>query len=309
MTETPQRSIVVLGGTGFVGRLFAAEFSSNPEYELHYLVHRNKADWLTDAAVNVVDIREGHARSALGELPNCDVAINMLRPDGSGWCLEFLKTLLPALCQAGIKRLVHLSSIDIYNGSHATFIDERSIPMPDNAYAQEHCQIEDLLRTSSMALSVLRLGAVYGVGGRNVISFFNEAQVAPLWKLGLRRALYGRRRMHLVSVASVLSAVRYALDQTGEHGTLLVTDDDDERNNFAYMHESILRFCGRANLESLPQLPSFCLEMALKARGQSTVLPRRRFSTELLERAGIKRPDFATELDLYLEKLAFRGLQ
>ncbi|MHC5232436.1 NAD-dependent epimerase/dehydratase family protein [Brucella sp. LJL56] len=309
MTEASQRSIVVLGGTGFMGRLFAADFSSNPECELHYLVHRSKADWLTDASVNVVDIREGHLRSALGELSNCDVAINMLRPDGSGWCLDFLKTLLPALGQAGIKRLVHLSSIDIYNGSHAQFIDEESAPMPDSAYAQEHCQIEDLLRASSMALSVLRLGAVYGEGGRNVISFFNEAQAAPLWKLGLRRALYGRRRMHLVSVASVLSAVKHALVQTGKYSTLLVTDDDDERNNFAYMHERILHVCGRGNLDSVPQFPSFCLEMALKARGQSTVLPRRRFSTELLERAGIKRPDFATELDLYLEKLAFRGVQ
>lgn len=309
MTGRSQRSIVVLGGTGFLGRLFAADFSSNPEYELHYLVHRNKADWLADTSVNVVDLREGHALSALRRLRDCDVVINMLRPDGSGWCLDFMKTLLPALCQAGMQRLVHLSSIDVYNGSHALFIDEQSVPVPDSAYAREHCEIEDLLRASSMALSVLRLGAVYGEGGRNVISFFSEAQAAPLWKLGLRRALYGRRRMHLVSVASVLSAVRYALVQTGEYDTLLVTDDDDERNNFAYMHERILRFCGRRNLSSLPQLPPFCLEMALKARGQSTVLPMRRFSTELLERAGVKRPDFAAELDLYLEKLAFRGIQ
>lgn len=309
MIETSKRSVIVLGGTGFLGRLFAVGSLSHAEYQLNYLVHRNKADWLSDAFVNVVDIREGNILSELSGLTNCDTAINMLRPDGSGWCLEFIKSLLPYLRQVGIKRFVHLSSIDIYNGSSAEFIDEQSMPVPHGAYAREQCQIEDLLLKSSLTLSILRLGAVYGVGGRNVVSFFDEAQVAPLWKLGLRRALYGQRRMHLVSAASVISAVNYALAHTGKHAGLLVTDDDDERNNFAYMHESILRLTGRANLESVPQLPSFCLRLALKARGQSTVLPLRRFSTELLDQAGIKRPDFATELNLYLEKLMYRGVQ
>lgn len=310
MTQSSKCKILVLGGSGFLGRLFAAHFSSDDRYELHYLVHRTRPDWLAEAAsVNIIDAREEHTFSALPKMRSRDVAVNMLRPDGSGWCLDYTKSALSALTKTGIERFVHLSSIDIYNGSTAKFIDEHTAPMPDNAYAREHCQIEDLLRASPLSLSVLRLGAVFGDGGRNVVSFFNEAQKAPLLKLGLRQALYGRRRMHLVSAASVLSAVAYALAHTSESGTLLVTDDDDERNNFAYMNEKILRFCNRPDLSNVPELPLFCLSLALKVRGQSTVLPSRRFSADLLDRAGIKRPDFGTELDLYLEKLSLRAVQ
>src|SRR5690606_21486101 len=112
---------------------------------------------------------------------------------------------------------------------------------------------------------VLRLGAVFGAGGRNVVGFAKEMRHAPGWKLALRRALYGDRRMHLVSVETVADALVRAALAPAPLGSqvVLVTEDAAPDNNFAYVQDCLAEAFGRAALKSVPVLPRICLRLAL----------------------------------------------
>jgi hypothetical protein len=94
--------------------------------------------------------------------------------------------------------------------------------------------------------------------------------------------------MYLVAVETVADAVRFiALRPTArpiEH--LLVTEDDAEDNNFAFVQARVAAALGR-KLPDPPTLPAAFLRLALAARG-SLADPFRRISGKKLASLGFK---------------------
>lgn len=298
--------VVVLGGSGFVGRRLAQELAGRAAGRPVYVIHRSRPDWLAAAPVEARTISLDDAAGLRMAIEGAGAVVNLLRPDGSGWYAGLLRSLLPAVAAAGVGRLLHVSSIDVYGSAPGRLIDEDTPPVPQTPYAREHLEAERLARAAMPRTVVLRLGAVFGPGGRNVVAFAREAQCAPLWRLTARRALYARRRMHLVSVEAVCAIVAdLALgSRPAAHGTILVTDDDDERNNFAFMQDVLASAFGRGVPAGLPMLPAPVLEALLRLRGKPAELVRRRFSGERMRALGLRRPDFGTCLEAYARRLA-----
>ena len=78
-------TLVVIGGSGFVGRHFLDVCNTLDDTEVIYAIHRTEPDWLTNATVHVArfDVNDPASLAAI-LVPGCTV-INLLRPDGSGW--------------------------------------------------------------------------------------------------------------------------------------------------------------------------------------------------------------------------------
>jgi nucleoside-diphosphate-sugar epimerase len=306
--ETHASSVLVLGGTGFIGRALAEQWPKASERPPLYLVHRSRPNWLESVGVPVQEIKLDDFERVASALEGGQVLVNLLRPDGSGWYPDLLRRLAPVLRRAGVRRCIHASSIDVYSGVDLPLVDESTPPHPRTSYEMEHLAAEAALMSTFPETIVLRLGAVFGRGGRNLVSLGEEMRNAPTLRLLLRRALYGRRRMHLVSVETVCSAiVRLAsAHETLASQIVLLTQDADPDNNFGFVQDQLADAFGRKPLHA-PVLPEVFLRLALRARGLPDTGINRRFSRERALNLGLPPGNFGGDLQVYAKSLAEAG--
>uniref|UniRef100_A0A939S8R8 NAD(P)-dependent oxidoreductase n=1 Tax=Bradyrhizobium barranii subsp. barranii TaxID=2823807 RepID=A0A939S8R8_9BRAD len=297
--------VVVLGGTGFVGRALAETWPA-VHRRPRYLVHRSFPRWLSDSGIRVQRVDLDDPSEVRAALAGGNVLINLLRPDGRGWYPNLLRRLGPSFGDVGLRRCVHASSIDVYAGSAQGLIDEETPVRPLSRYEEEHCEAERNIAGGFPEAAILRLGAVFGPGGRNVVSFAQEMADASFPKLALRRALYGERRMHLVSVGLVARAlIHFAVDVCVDAPTVvLLTQDDDSDNNFAFVQDTLAESFGRQPLRNVPALPPAALSLALRLRGLPSQAARRRFSAQKAKGFGLRADGFGEALRNYARMLA-----
>lgn len=296
--------IAVLGGTGFIGREMIARWPASDRARLRILIHRSYPAWLKSCGAAVLQLDLTDCTQIEQALSGASTLINLLRPHGDGWLQDMVGRLVEVLPRTQVHRLVHASSIDVYGATTAATVTEETTPVPQTGYEREHLAVETMIERLSVEVRIARLGAIFGVGGRNIVAFVEEAQYAPNWKLAARRALYGRRRMHLVSVEKAADAIRFlALNDEPLEGRFLVTDDDALENNFAYLQDLLMRQYGRGSLEWVPELPSGALRAALALRGRKGADPMRRFSADRLRNAGFNSESFTACLLHYVQSL------
>lgn len=300
--------LVVLGGTGFVGQHLARHLSALPRLDVVFAVHRNEPVWLKESGLAVAYYHVNDANSLSAILQYGCTVVNLLRPDGTGWFESAISCILDACAQVQVARYIHVSSIDVFGAATGQTMNAATAIRPMTPYEKEHAAGEAaaMEHRGSFDVVIARLGAVFGIGGLNVVSFVNEAANAPTWKLSLRRALYGRRRMHLVSVERVVQSLLYLVRTSGlaRREIILVTDDEVTENNFAFLQDTLIASFGRKPLGSMPHLPPSILELLLKLRGVSSSNPRRRFDDNRLAQLGMPEPaSFIDELQRYVEHL------
>jgi len=293
--------VVVLGGTGFVGRHLWDHFAATPGIRPVFIAHRRRPDWagpvFVDCPLDDVAALRGHFAAA-------DAVVTLLRPDGSGDRLRDMQRIIGILAKIPPRRVIHASSIAVHEGSGASVVTEDTPPEPATDYAREHVAIEESLAAVEDSI-VLRLGAVFGDGGVNLVKFAEEARTGSLARLAARRCGYGERRMHLVSVETVVAGIAHlAVAAPDGPGLLLVTDDDDPRNAFGFVQDTLLEAFGRPRLAALPSLPPAVLEAVLLRVGRAGGPVRRRYATLFPEALSAVRVDFGNALSRYARLLA-----
>lgn len=281
-------------------------WSSQARPPLRVLIHRSRPEWLQRENGGVVTVDLHDTTSLRSALEGVTCLINLLRPDGSGWMTNAMRTVLPVLTQTAVSRIVHASSIDVYGATSTLHVTEDTDPQPSTDYEREHWEAERLVSSAAIDSCIVRPGAIFGPGGRNVVAFVSEIRSAPLTKLAMRRALYGRRRMHLVSVENVADAIAHlaCCDEQEPVQRVIVTDDDEPENNFAFVQETMAEIFGRRSLDWVPELPGAILRAALLARGRAGGSPMRRFSNQTLRQSGFAPLEpFPTRLRRYVTYL------
>jgi len=299
-------TIAVLAGTGFIGRHIADLWPKTAKLneKLRILVHRSRPDWVLQPHVQLCSVDLESRASLAAALSGCDGVINLLRPDGSGRTASIMGNVLAAL-PTDAQVLVHASSIDVYGKAGGRIVTEASPSVPCTPYAQEHLAMEGLVAQAFIPVTTLRLGAVFGSGGRNLLRMAHQVANEPAAKLALRRALNGRRRFHLVSVEFVAAAiVRLATREVEAPGLLLLTEDVDEDNHFAFVQSRFAAAFGRF-VPRVGFAPSSLLTAAGALQGRSVVDPLRRFSNARAGGLGLSAPcSFSESIDRYAARLA-----
>jgi nucleoside-diphosphate-sugar epimerase len=239
-------------------------------------------------------------------LDKCDTLINLIRPDGDGTVLSALKGIVRPIADGGIRRIVHAGSVEVYGSAEAPFVTESTPPLPQTPYQLEHGALEAMWLSGSIPATLLRLGAVFGPSGRNLLSLAADMKQGRVVKLAAQRALNGRRRLHLVAVATVVDAVRRVVlaPARNTHNILLVTADGAEQNNFSFVCDRFARAFGTHVPKGLIA-PTALLRLALKLRQQSSAVVTRRYSGAQLSALGIHpEGSFAADIDAYAWHLA-----
>jgi len=273
--------------------------------KIRLIIHRSRPSWIDTSNVGVSTACDDD--KLIAAVSGSAVVINLLRPSGNGWLETITARIAAQATELGVRRLVHCSTIDVYGSVAADWIDEDTPPRPRTAYEREHLAAEKLASLAPIETCIVRLGAVFGPGGRNLAGLARETRDASYAKLMTRRALYGNRRMHLVSIEKVADALRFfaLTNRFFSAERFLVTDDDAPENNFAFVQDMLLRTFGRPELAWMPILPDSILAIGLRLRGRSNSNPRRRFATTKLAAFGFHSDEpFRTRLEKYAEALS-----
>ena len=218
-------AVLVTGATGFVGRALIARLASAgspvvaavrqpdaglpeavPERRIPPIETMSPADWLphlkgVDCIVHLAaiahigpDVPEAHYD-----------AVNH----------RALACLAQAARQAGVRRLVFLSSVRAISGPSApTPLTDVSEPRPTDAYGRSKLAAEQALAASGLEHVVLRPVVIVGPGVKgNVAALVRAAHSRMPWPYA---GLNGRRS--LVSLDDVVAAIERALDDPAMAG-------------------------------------------------------------------------------------------
>lgn len=296
--------IALIGATGFVGRTVAALLQSSPSLSLRALVRDESVLSVPGARITTV-AGSLSDREALERLivPGC-VVINLARSEQGDYPLH-VSTLVRAAISRKARRIIHMSSIDVFGAARPDLVDETVRPQPKNGYARGHLAAEESVRQAGSAgvdAVVLRAGAIFGAHGRNLVALAEEIAHGAPWRWRLRRMLNGQRRMHLVPVETIAAAiVHFTLaPQRAAHDLYIVCEDDRAENNFAFVHRELVAAFGGQDGGAGFVLPPTCLRTALRLRGQPAEIATRRFDMTRLSQSGFQRPgDFVARLTAY----------
>jgi nucleoside-diphosphate-sugar epimerase len=126
---------------------------------------------------------------------------------------------------AGVGRLVHVSTTDVYGHPGVPGVDESRPPGPfRNWYAQTKLQAEAVVRGSGVPTVIVRPATVYGPGSVDVVGQIADAVIAGHMLL----IAHGRANAGLAYAANVADVVIAALDHPDAAGeTFNATDGLD----------------------------------------------------------------------------------
>lgn len=300
-------NLVVLGGTGFIGRHFVP-FARAAGWHVRALTRNGTpassldgVDWvrgtLDDVSVwprllipGCVVVNLGHAQRA-----------------ATAEAVATTRRMVDACVRARVSRLVHCSSISVYGRASVGEIDERVRCRPVDDYGRNKLAVEEALfgpNSGGVEITVLRPAAVFGPGGAALRTMVSSLLHGSRWKNYLRSSLFGRRHMHLVPVSKVVSALSFlSTVKSAVHGEVFnVTDDTEPLNNFRDV-ESLLIQVLEVSPYRLPRLPipGWLLGLALYARGRGEIDPTCRYSSGKLHTLGfVHNSDFESELRTYI---------
>jgi nucleoside-diphosphate-sugar epimerase len=195
MSTESSKTIFITGATGLVGG-HAAEEAMRQGHRVRALVRpTSDTRWLDGLGVEriVGDIED---RAALRAGVNgADWVFNCAAKVGDWGLLEefrrlnvdALRLLLDAVCDAGVERFVHVSSLGVYEGRDHHGTDETVPPAANSldAYTRSKTEAEALVlddhRRRGLPAAIIRPGFIYGERDRTVI---------PKLLLNLRRGTF-----------------------------------------------------------------------------------------------------------------------
>ncbi|TVO54374.1 NAD-dependent epimerase/dehydratase family protein [Denitromonas halophila] len=295
-------NIVLTGATGFIGQHFVQAAQGRAVSALtRGLKDRSGAPdnirWVTGDLVS-----PGSWASLL--TPGCTV-INLAYPESlsSEQSLGAAQAMVRACAEANAARLIHCSTVSVYGRTSGGMIDETTPCNPLDEYGGRKLAIEEAIRASDSGaceVAVLRPAAVFGAGGQNLVALANSLCGGAALANYLRASLFGRRRMHLVPVQTVVAALLFLADCERPIGgeVFNVSDDDDALNNFRDV-ERILAEALEIPARKLPVLPipSVVLKSLLHLRGRSERDPHCVYRADKIRQLGFVSPiDFEAAL-------------
>ena len=173
------KQVLVLGGTGFVGRAVCeclAELAPATRVRVptRRAAHGNSVRFLPN-----VDLlsANGHDEAALRRLvAGCDAVVNLVAIlHGSAAAFEQVHVALPRklaqACQAaGVRRLVHVSALGVGPGAPSNYLRSKTAG-------------EAVLQEAKLDLTVLRPSVIFGVDDHFLNLFAQLQAVAPVFPL------------------------------------------------------------------------------------------------------------------------------
>jgi uncharacterized protein YbjT (DUF2867 family) len=251
---TPIRNVLVLGGTGFVGR-HVCEKLHRQGWRITVPTRRavNAAHVQPLPRVTVIEADVHDSTQLIALMQGHDAVVNLVAIlHGSEDAFEKVHVELPlsmaeACVANGLRRVVHVSALGV------------SLDAPSR-YQRSKARGEEVLRGASLDLTILRPSVIFGAGDRFLNLFARMQSVLPLVPLAGARA-----RFQPVWVEDVASAVVAALRDT-DLPMSSVGQTFECAGPEVYTLADLVRIAGRHGSRQRPILPLPAALARLQAR-------------------------------------------
>ncbi|MDF0542215.1 NAD(P)-dependent oxidoreductase [Sphingobium sp. H39-3-25] len=235
---TPQvRSVLVVGGTGFVGQHLVGKLAGRGR--VARVLTRNPQAAQTALHRAGIELVEGNYRDPVAldaALDGVDAVCHLAKGEGRNWQeyldndVEPTRQVAEAALRRGVRRFIYVGSIDSYaSASAADRIDGSTALDPRierrNHYARSKATCEQMLlemaRDRGLPLVILRLGIVIGAGSSPIhygVGRFSAWNRLTFWG-------DGTHKLPFVLVEDAADALVRALEAPGiEQCSFLITD-------------------------------------------------------------------------------------
>ncbi len=232
--------IVVLGGTGFVGRAVCEQLTRRSSSTRIVVPTRRLPNANSVRSLPTVDVVQAdlHDSAALQQLlQGCDAVVNLVAIlHGSEAAFQQVHVELPrhlvnACHGAGVRRLVHISALGVG-------------PNAPSLYLRSKTAGEAVLSTSGLDVTVLRPSVIFGAQDRFLNLFARLQSVAPLMPLAGSQAQF-----QPVWVEDVAAAVVHSLGNAATAGQTFECTGPT-----VYTLSELVRLAGRWAGHARPQI-------------------------------------------------------
>lgn len=300
------RTIAILGASGFIGRRLVSELVRHDEYQVRVLSRdklRDLRDGRFDPKVKVFQGAPDNTDSLRDLLvPGC-VVINLvyLWNQGEQANLACINALLAACRLAKVSRLIHCSTADVVGRISVDTVNEETPCRPISEYGSTKLKIEQTITEFSknhFDYVILRPTSVFGIGSEALNKMLEETINGVSLIRYVKSCLFNTRRMHLIPLANVVAAIFFLIQSTdpfkGE--IFIISNDEDPKNNFNEVEKICIDLLGVRDY-SLPRapIPPFILSFLLLLMGRSNTNPNRIFDSGKLHKLGFRSPVTLTE--------------
>jgi nucleoside-diphosphate-sugar epimerase len=298
MNAKSLQTIAITGATGFIGQHLLLSLQARPGTVIRALRHRNpgKAFDRPDSTIEWID----------GDLADSTTAQRLLTPGGTLINLAFpenwnaidhihsVARLAKVAAENALRRVIHCSSAVVVGNVRRRVVNESTEPSPQLEYEKIKLEIERAWRENAadqFDLAIARPSAVFGPGGKNLIKLADALTRGSRTANYVRSALYSRRKLNLVCIRNVVTALEMLIDRPAPFNgeTFNISNDDDPTNNFRDVEKILMRELGiRDYTFPLISVPRLALGAILRVAGRSNSNPDRIYDNTKLKQIGWK---------------------
>lgn len=231
--------VLVLGGTGFVGRSLCERLQRagwTVRVPTRRLRHGQALQPLPTLELAQADVHDEAALRRL--LAGCDAVVNLVAIlHGSAAAFERVHVALPqhlaaAMRASGVRRLVHISALGVGSGAPSNYLRSKTAG-------------EAALQAAGLDLTLIRPSVIFGADDRFLNVFARLQALAPVVPLAGSTA-----RFQPVWVEDVAAAVLAALQQRSSIGQVY-----EAAGPGVYTLAELMRLAGRWSGHQRPVLP------------------------------------------------------
>ena len=247
--------VAVLGANGFIGNRTVEMLHASGKYDVRPIVRRASAAALPRRFDLDVRVAHGRDRAALADVfEGCDSVVASLAGDPAT-ITDVIDPIYQAAHDAGVRRLIYLSSASVHGQAPAPGTDERS-PLSDrqplaynNAKVAAERQLGRIGRSGGPESVILRPGIVFGPRSQWIGGWADEVLSGDAYLVegakGLCNAIY---------VDDVVRAIILAMKATDAPGRAYLLGQR-EQVTWRDLYAPVCEVLG-VGIESLPDCPS-----------------------------------------------------
>ncbi len=299
----------ITGASGFIGRKLINVLQNEKGAKIRILIHRKK-DPILWKSQNVSPVFGSLSeRSALDELVEPQsIVINLAykRNASKNYNLSLLKNLINVSKYKKIKRLIYCSTASVIGRVDCERVMEDITCHPINKYEVAKLELEKYLTEKTkneFETVILRPTLVFGDGGSNLTKTIDDIYNNKITSY-LKACLFYNRKMNLVSVENVVSAIEYlAKIDTHVDGQVYFISDEDPLNNYTNIDQLIRKKIGREDyiIPVIP-LPKLLLRVLLRLKGVSIINPNQVIVNKKLIDLGFKYGvSFSQAIEVFID--------
>lgn len=176
-------SVLVLGGSGFVGRALCEQLTRHFGADVRITVPTRRLPHARDlqSLPGVTVLQADVMRDLAALVPGHDAVVNLVAIlQGSAAAFEQVHVELPrriasAMAAAGVRRLVHVSALGVAEHAPSRYLRSK---------AAGEAVLQVAVQTHGLELTLVRPSLVFGDGDRSVNMFARLQRIFPLMPLG-----------------------------------------------------------------------------------------------------------------------------